>query len=327
MKTKLQFVKQNPTLFYTLLVLCLCFNYGHSQTNLVLNGSCDEFTVNTGDNADAWDITPNNTVVDNTNTEVPSPYQAIWDNDPLEDYLEGLYNGGSNLDEQPGSTSNGAGGTRGIKLYNDGSPVPQGGECTRRIYQKVVGLTIGEEYTFSVDSRSEATGVPSEVFMLNEEISTEVGLENGAADSRVDAFLNIANDFNTDSSVFTTNTLTFTASNTFVVIYIRALGANAEDNEVFYDNFSLVLTSELSVKDLDASNFKVFPNPAKSQISIESKNTPITSVEIHDLLGKKVLEQKMLSNQDINVSDLSNGIYLLTIKADNKSVTKKLVIE
>jgi len=29
----------------------------------VLNGTFDEFTVNTGDNADAWDMTPNSTVV------------------------------------------------------------------------------------------------------------------------------------------------------------------------------------------------------------------------------------------------------------------------
>lgn len=75
------------------------------------------------------------------------------------------------------------------------------------------------------------------------------------------------------------------------------------------------------------SKFKIYPNPAQNKLTIESNSVTITSIQIHDLLGKKVLEQKMSSSPNINVSDLSNGIYLLTIKADNKSVTKKLVIE
>jgi hypothetical protein len=51
MKTKLLFTKLNSNTLYALLVFCLCFNYGWSQTNLVLNGTCDEHTASTTDNA------------------------------------------------------------------------------------------------------------------------------------------------------------------------------------------------------------------------------------------------------------------------------------
>ncbi|MEL7146097.1 MAG: PKD domain-containing protein, partial [Bacteroidota bacterium] len=46
----------------------------------VLNGTFDEFTENTGDNADAWDMTPNSTVVDNNGNTIDSPYRALWNN-------------------------------------------------------------------------------------------------------------------------------------------------------------------------------------------------------------------------------------------------------
>ncbi|MGB5420217.1 MAG: hypothetical protein WBN21_15430, partial [Algibacter sp.] len=136
MKTKLLFTKQNSNAFYLLLVFCLCFNYGWSQ-ELVLNGTCDLFTVtsadvtanptwtrNDSDNADAWDMTPPSTVIYDaeamsSGATSSSPYNAIWNNSALEDALEIKYLGmAGSLDEQPGSTSSGNGGTRGVKLYD-----------------------------------------------------------------------------------------------------------------------------------------------------------------------------------------------------------------
>lgn len=325
MKTKLLFTKLHSNTLNIVLVLCLCFNYGWSQ-NLMQNPTCDDHNAtSTSDNADAYDMTPNNTIDPN---DTPSPYQPVWDNDDLDQYLRDTYNGGGNLDEQPGSTSDGNGDTRGVKLYNDGNPVAQAmGVCTRRIYQKVVGLTIGNDYTFSVDSRSRSMNIPSEVFMLNADITTEVGLENGAADSRVDAFLNITNDFNTDSDIFTTNSITFTASNTFVVVYIRALNAwDDGDNQTYYDNFSLV-EETLSVDDFSISNFKVYPNPASDFITIESNSIEVSGIAMYDILGKKVLSLTSLKNNTIDVSNLNNGVYFLKINANGNSTTKKIIIQ
>lgn len=208
--------------------------------NLMLNPTCDDHgsaNGSTSDNADSYDMTPNNTILDESGAEINSPYQAIWDNDPLEDWLELYYLGSSgSLDEQPGATGDGNNGTRGIKLYMDTSPnLP--GQSSRRIYQKVIGLTAGLQYTFTVDSRSEAANTPSEVYLLNTEISGEDGINsNGGEDSAVDGFFEITNDYDS----WTTSAITFTATNSFVVVYIRSLGSVDQNTEVFYDNFSLV---------------------------------------------------------------------------------------
>ncbi|WP_299055048.1 T9SS type A sorting domain-containing protein [uncultured Polaribacter sp.] len=246
MKTTLLFTKKTK-LLYSLLFLCFFYTAGYAQTELTLNGTADEYTAETGDNADAWDMTPPSTIKDNTGATIDSPYKALWNNTDLETYISNTYAGGNNPDEQAGSSSDGTYNTngdktRGLKIYDDGNPVVSA--STRRLYQKIA-VEIGSEYTFSIDSRSESAGTPSEVFILNEEITTEVGLENGASDSRVDAFFEITNDENpskgsASNNTFTTSTFTFTATTTTAVIYVRALAAIDASTEVFYDNISMV---------------------------------------------------------------------------------------
>ena len=322
MKTKLLFTKQRSNSLFALLVFCLCFNYGWSQ-ELVKNGTCDEHgtgsdTSNTSDNADAWDMTPNSTL----NGDIPSPY-VFWKNDALEDALEIKYLGmAGSLDEQPGSTSSGNNGTRGVKLYDDGSPAITG--SSRRLYQLVQGLTIGNDYNFSIDSRSEAAGTPSEVYILNTAIANEDGIDaNKYADASVVTGMDITN----DEDAWVTNTFTFTATTTEVVIYVRSLNSIDGNTEVFYDNISLQMAATASVDDVFASNLKIYPNPANDYLTIESKNIKIESIEIYSLLGQKMKSDLQLKSNRLDVSDLSNGLYLLKVNSESGSSTRKIVIE
>jgi PKD repeat protein len=198
---------------------------------IVLNGTANDWTASTGDNADAWDMTPNSTIKDNSGATVDSPYRAIWYNSDLNAYIDATYC----TSEQPGSTSDGnkfgpnAGGGRGVKLSNS---------C-RRLYQ-VVEVEPGVEYTFTIDTRSESAGVNTEVFILNNEITTEVNIADNA-----DGYFNITNDFNSSKSsssndTFTTTSFVFKATSNKAVIYVRALNAVDSSNEVFIDNIDII---------------------------------------------------------------------------------------
>ncbi len=191
----------------------------------VLNGTFDEFTENTGDNADAWDMTPNSTVVDNSGAEIPSPYRELWNNTELNNYIDATYC----TNEQPNSTSDGS--------FLNGTKT-RGGKFSancRRLYQ-VVQVEQGATYNFSIDTRSEAEGVSTEVFILNTEITTEAGIDASKSDPAIDAYFEITNDFNTDKEMFTNSTFEFTSTSNKVVIYVRALNAVDSSNEVFLDN-------------------------------------------------------------------------------------------
>ena len=78
----------------------------------------------------------------------------------------------------------------------------------------------------------------------NPEISTrriadEVGINASTSDPAIDEYYNITNDFNTDKTMFTTSTFTFTPSTGEIVIYVRAVNAVDSSNEVFIDNIEI----------------------------------------------------------------------------------------
>lgn len=74
----------------------------------------------------------------------------------------------------------------------------------------------------------------------------------------------------------------------------------------------------VSVNELTNENFIVYPNPTTERITIQSNN--ITNVNIMDEFGRVVLTSK---SNTIDVSNLSNGIYMLQI---NNTIIKKIII-
>ncbi|WP_432672042.1 T9SS type A sorting domain-containing protein [Flavobacterium sp. SM2513] len=85
-----------------------------------------------------------------------------------------------------------------------------------------------------------------------------------------------------------------------------------------------VQIENLAVHDANQANtaFQMYPNPVDNLLHIKS-NTALESVEIYSLQGQRVLTT--IQNQ-INVSQLASGVYLIRILDVNKaSVTRKLV--
>lgn len=79
-------------------------------------------------------------------------------------------------------------------------------------------------------------------------------------------------------------------------------------------------------------NLVLYPNPATNnvQISLVNSTEKIETVLLYDMLGKEVKKVEITSNETINlnVSDLSKGVYLVEINTENNLKTiKKLVIQ
>jgi hypothetical protein len=81
------------------------------------------------------------------------------------------------------------------------------------------------------------------------------------------------------------------------------------------------LNTGLQTNKVDA--FTIYPNPTKDVMKIKgSKNAQVT---ISTLEGRKVKTLDKVS--EVNVSDLSNGTYIVTIKEGKKVSTQKLLIQ
>lgn len=72
------------------------------------------------------------------------------------------------------------------------------------------------------------------------------------------------------------------------------------------------------------AQISLFPNPATDVINIQVPATiEIKSVILYDVLGK-IVSRTILNNQ-INVSELSRGIYLLNIETSRGNLTRKII--
>ena len=84
----------------------------------------------------------------------------------------------------------------------------------------------------------------------------------------------------------------------------------------------------LSREDFLSSNFEVYPSPASDIITVSNKNNvSVNSISIVDLNGR-VLNQLRYTNQSkvqINISNLSAGIYMMNINTVNGIATKKII--
>ena len=72
------------------------------------------------------------------------------------------------------------------------------------------------------------------------------------------------------------------------------------------------------------NRIRLFPNPVKDELIIDSGQRLIENVEIVDLLGRIVISLKSLE-ASINVSNLHTGIYFVKIKTNRGVVTEKFI--
>ena len=80
-----------------------------------------------------------------------------------------------------------------------------------------------------------------------------------------------------------------------------------------------------------SDEIKIYPNPCKQEkITIEVSSKEIMEVRITNIAGKEVLVEKIQipeNKKQIQLKDISNGIYLMRIKTnDDQFYVKKIII-
>lgn len=84
-------------------------------------------------------------------------------------------------------------------------------------------------------------------------------------------------------------------------------------------------------QNINSFNFSVFPNPANNVLNIDIYKalSADASYEVIDILGRKLIEQKINSNNQftIDVAKLAKGTYLLNIIDDGNNAIQKFIKE
>ncbi len=76
--------------------------------------------------------------------------------------------------------------------------------------------------------------------------------------------------------------------------------------------------------------FKVYPNPANTIINLElGDENGVVDIKMNDVLGNEVRNEKAEGKKhlQIDVSDLQNGIYFVSIRTAGNLITKKIIVQ
>jgi len=113
-------------------------------------------------------------------------------------------------------------------------------------------------------------------------------------------------------------------------LYVRIYPVQAGQIGTFY--VCATATETLGIKDVKDTDFAMYPNPAKDIVNLKFKqpqNNSIT-VKAYNIQGKLVLSsnlQLLNNSSELDVSELTTGLYFLKIMDGERSITKKLIIK
>ena len=149
-----------------------------------------------------------------------------------------------------------------------------------------------------------------------------------------------------DSRILVSTTNSLNVNSTKLPSYLTASGQNyywrvkPYSNYVFCSEFTtrqnFVAGGINGTKDISGiSNFEVSPNPLSKnqflQLNMTSERAFDAQVKLYNVAGQLVQSEKKrfevgFSSQNLNVSNLNNGLYILTVESENGVINKKVVI-
>jgi hypothetical protein len=105
-----------------------------------------------------------------------------------------------------------------------------------------------------------------------------------------------------------------------VNIEVDEFGNNNGDIQFLTNNMTLI----------DETNdlyFNIFPVPATYNLTIESLENKMTDLILRDVNGKLVLDKQFNTSTVLSLDDIARGPYYLTLKTENRLITKKIIID
>lgn len=94
-------------------------------------------------------------------------------------------------------------------------------------------------------------------------------------------------------------------------------------------NFCNVQPAVLDVKEQEFSNVSVYPNPTKGIINIKflESYTGQTTLNLYDIQGRKIVSKSTQSlDETLNIENLSEGVYMLSLENGNNKSVKKIIL-
>lgn len=87
-------------------------------------------------------------------------------------------------------------------------------------------------------------------------------------------------------------------------------------------DISTAIGNEMTIND-----FKIYPNPAKSNIVISSDFEENSLIQVYDSFGRMVMNEKYYYHKSYDISGLAKGMYFVRLSNSQKSAVQKFMVE
>jgi hypothetical protein len=162
----------------------------------------------------------------------------------------------------------------------------------------------------------------SEGQVLNPKLSNHVG-EDGETNA-----LDITNIINSQTEVQNWQSKDFVLNGDRESIKQFLITVAGKTGLYYLDNVYLYVDGTAGLEDNNIINVSVYPNPSNTNWNFRTGNTVITSVEVFNLLGKRVvLQNNNSTNVAISTQGLTSGIYIARITTEQGTKSVKLIKE
>ena len=88
----------------------------------------------------------------------------------------------------------------------------------------------------------------------------------------------------------------------------------------------IIVNDCASINNTELENLTIYPNPTSNVININSESNK-AKIYIYSLEGKKIYSNTINTSEQINVSNLETGTYILKIQINKNTYTKRLIIK
>jgi hypothetical protein len=122
--------------------------------------------------------------------------------------------------------------------------------------------------------------------------------------------------------------LTFTpaADRTGTVNITVTLTDDGEPVGVRTETFSVSVNTPTGIRNDEAGEISLWPNPVKESLRVNTGGTSITGYSILTTQGRVIDSGPVAKQQfDINTSGLSGGVYFLLLSGNDRNITLKFV--
>lgn len=125
------------------------------------------------------------------------------------------------------------------------------------------------------------------------------------------------------SPVAASEIFTIASTSSFIVDMVFDSSGNLYLLDMGNGEILKVDNSVLSINELSKDVYSIFPNPVNNVLNVNlANNNKMEKLTISNIFGQTVLISK---SKNINISELSSGIYILNIETEKGIATKKII--